>query len=149
MQESPPHKRFFLGCSSLHYATRRNISRCFALGASDVCLVVKTRHAPSRHCRDARGHTTTAMHDNEYTPPARARQMGGNRGRSRLEPDIHRRLQGRNRGSSTMGSGRPLRAALASSRRRPRHGTPSTPSKPSKPTIPLEKCASKRTSGRG
>ena len=26
---------------------------------------------PSRHCRDARvyGHTTTAMHDIEYTPP--------------------------------------------------------------------------------
>ena len=32
---------------------------------------VKTRHAPSRKCRDARvyGHTTTAMHDNEYTLP--------------------------------------------------------------------------------
>ena len=34
---------------------------------------VKTRHAPSWHCRDARvyDHTTTAMHDNEYTPPPR------------------------------------------------------------------------------
>ena len=33
---------------------------------------VKTRRAPSRHCRDARvyGHTTTAMHDNEYPPPS-------------------------------------------------------------------------------
>ncbi|CAM9691118.1 unnamed protein product, partial [Laminaria digitata] len=32
---------------------------------------VKTRRAPSRHCRDSRvfGHTTTAVHDNEYTPP--------------------------------------------------------------------------------
>ena len=32
---------------------------------------VKTRRAPSRHCRGARvyGHTTTTMHDNEYTPP--------------------------------------------------------------------------------
>ena len=32
---------------------------------------VKTRHAPSRHCRDARvyGHTTTAMHDIEYLSP--------------------------------------------------------------------------------
>ena len=32
---------------------------------------VKTRRAPSRHCRDARvySHTTTAVHDNEYTPP--------------------------------------------------------------------------------
>ena len=31
---------------------------------------VKTRRAPSRYCRDARvrGHTTTAMHDIEYTP---------------------------------------------------------------------------------
>ena len=33
---------------------------------------VKTRHAPSRHCRDARvyDHTTTAMHEIEYTPPS-------------------------------------------------------------------------------
>ena len=32
---------------------------------------VKTRRAPSRHRTDARadGHTTTAVHDNEYTPP--------------------------------------------------------------------------------
>ena len=32
---------------------------------------VKTRHAPSRHCRDARvyGHTTTAMHEIEYISP--------------------------------------------------------------------------------
>ena len=32
---------------------------------------VKTRRAPSRHCRNARvyGHTTTAMYDNEYTLP--------------------------------------------------------------------------------
>ena len=30
---------------------------------------VKTRYAPSQHCRDARvyGHTATAMHDNDYT----------------------------------------------------------------------------------
>ena len=30
---------------------------------------VKTRRPPSRHCRDARvyGHTTTAIHENEYT----------------------------------------------------------------------------------
>ena len=30
---------------------------------------VKSRRAPSRHCRDAKvyGHTTKAMHDNEYT----------------------------------------------------------------------------------
>ena len=32
---------------------------------------VQTRRAPSRYCRDTRvyGHTTTAMHGNEYTPP--------------------------------------------------------------------------------
>ena len=32
---------------------------------------MKTRHAPSRHCRHARvyGHTTTAMHDIEYISP--------------------------------------------------------------------------------
>ena len=32
---------------------------------------VKTGRAPPRHCRDARvyGHTTTAMYDNECTPP--------------------------------------------------------------------------------
>ena len=31
----------------------------------------ETRRTPSRHCRDAfvYGHTTTAMHDDEYTPP--------------------------------------------------------------------------------
>ena len=45
-------------------------------GASRLVLVmsawsVKTRRAPSGHCRDARvyGQTTTAMHDNEYYPP--------------------------------------------------------------------------------
>ena len=33
---------------------------------------VKTLRAPSRHCGDTRvyGHTTTAMHDSEYTPVA-------------------------------------------------------------------------------
>ena len=34
---------------------------------------VKTRRTPSRHCRGARvyGHTTTVVHDIEYTPPPR------------------------------------------------------------------------------
>ena len=47
-------------------------------GASRLVLAmsawsVKTRRAPSRRCRDARvyGHTTTAMHGNEYPPPPR------------------------------------------------------------------------------
>ena len=51
-----------------------NTSRRFALCASNVCAwSVKHRGAPSRRCRDARvyGHTTTAMHGNDYTlfPP--------------------------------------------------------------------------------
>ena len=46
------------------------------LGASRSVQVmsawsVKTRHAPSRHCRGVMvyGHTATAMHDIEYPPP--------------------------------------------------------------------------------
>ena len=49
-----------------------NTSRCFAIGASNVCLwLVKIRRAPSRHNRDARayGHTTTGMHQLS-TPPS-------------------------------------------------------------------------------
>ena len=70
MQESPPHKRCLVGFRSPCHSP--NNSRRFALGASDVFLV-KTRRAPSRHCRDARvyGHTTTAMHDMS-TPPRNA-----------------------------------------------------------------------------
>ena len=52
-------------------------------GASRLVLAmsawsVKTRCAPSRHCRDARvyDHATTAMHDNEHTP--RSAGEGGN-----------------------------------------------------------------------
>ena len=37
-QESSPHKRFFVGCSSL-FSRPASISRRFALGASNVCLV--------------------------------------------------------------------------------------------------------------
>ena len=74
MQESPPHKRLLLvGCSSrsmrLAEHTSRFASRLVLLAMS--IWSVKTPRAPSRHCRDARvyGHTTTTMHDNEYTPP--------------------------------------------------------------------------------
>ena len=72
MQEAPPHERFLGRVHQLTLdATRRNDSRCFALGASNVCLFRKTRRAPSRQCRDARvhGHTTTAMHDMGTPPP--------------------------------------------------------------------------------
>ena len=55
------------------HATRR-----IPHGASRLVLAmsawsVETRRAPSRHCRVARvyDHTTTAMHDDEYTPPSR------------------------------------------------------------------------------
>ena len=52
--------------------TRRNASR---LVQSIFSWWVKTRGAPSRHCRDARvcGHTTTAMHNMRTHPPPRAR----------------------------------------------------------------------------
>ena len=55
------------------HATRRTRPH----GASRLVLAmsawsVKTRRAPSRHRTDARvyGRTTTAMHDNQYNPPA-------------------------------------------------------------------------------
>ena len=50
MQESPPHKRLLVGCSSPFTRLAETPH-----GASRVVLV-KTRHAPSRHCRDARGY---------------------------------------------------------------------------------------------
>ena len=74
MQECPPHKRFLVGCRLTLLATRRTPhgASCLVLAMSDWS--VKTRRAPSRHCRDARvyGHTTTAMHDmSTHTPLAR------------------------------------------------------------------------------
>ena len=75
MQKNPLQKRFFVGCSSPYiyiYATRRTHL---------VSLRARCKHARSawsikpnvlsRHCRGATvyGHTTTAMNDNEYTPP--------------------------------------------------------------------------------
>ena len=69
MQESPAHKRFLVGC-------RPPFMRRTPHGASRLVLAmspwsVETGRAPSRHCRDARvyGPTTTAMLDDEYTPP--------------------------------------------------------------------------------
>ena len=54
------------------HATRRTPHRASqGLVQAMSAWSVKARHAPSRHCRDARvyGHTTTAMRDIEYTPP--------------------------------------------------------------------------------
>ena len=47
-----------------------NTSRRCAWCKQVSAWLVKTRRAPSRHCKDARvyGRTTTAMHDIEYTP---------------------------------------------------------------------------------
>ena len=64
---NPARKRF--SCSRMHagpdtlHATRPNTSRfaCFALGASNVCLVGEARRAPSRHCRDARIYCRSCM----------------------------------------------------------------------------------------
>ena len=72
MRENPPEKRFLVGCSSSRKRLAGHLTFCFALGASTMSpWSVKTRRAPPHHCRDARvyGHSTTAMHDIEYTPP--------------------------------------------------------------------------------
>ena len=72
IQDTPPLNRFLVGCSS---PFMRLVQHLTALRKAwcKKCLPgqPKTRSAPSRHCRDARvfGNTTTAMQDNEYTPP--------------------------------------------------------------------------------
>ena len=55
---------------SLH-ATRQTPHSASRLVQAMSDWSVKTRRAPPRHCRDARifGHTTTAMHEIEYTAP--------------------------------------------------------------------------------
>ena len=74
MQESSLHKRFLVGLMQLTlHATRRTPHGVARLVLAMSAWSVKTRRAPSRHCRDARvyGHATTAMHHNEYPhPPA-------------------------------------------------------------------------------
>ena len=65
-QETSPHTRFLVGCSSPFMRPHGASRLVLAVSAWSV----KTRRAPSRHCRDARrvhGHTTTAMHDSEFT----------------------------------------------------------------------------------
>ena len=53
------------------HATRRTPHDASRLVLATSAWSMKSRPAPSRHCRHARvyGRTTTAMHDNEYTPP--------------------------------------------------------------------------------
>ena len=55
--------------SALH-ATRRTPHGASRLVLAMSSWSVKTRRAPSGHCKDAKtyGHTPTATHDNEYTP---------------------------------------------------------------------------------
>ena len=59
------------------HATRRapHGASCLVLAMS--AWSVKTRRAPSRHCRDASvyGHTPTAMHDIEYPPLLHASEL--------------------------------------------------------------------------
>ena len=52
------------------HATRRTPHGASRLVLAMYAWLVTTGRAPSGHCRDAwvYGHTTTAMHDNEYTP---------------------------------------------------------------------------------
>ena len=53
------------------HATRRTPDGASRLVQVISAWFVNTRHAPSKHCKGAgvHGHTATAMHDNEYTPP--------------------------------------------------------------------------------
>ena len=71
MQESPPHKRFLAECFSPFMRLAEHLTGALRLVPAMSVWSVRTRRAPSRHCRDARvyGHTTTAAHDNGYTPP--------------------------------------------------------------------------------
>ena len=59
MQESPPRKRFLVGCSSPFHAINRTPHGALRLVQTMSTWSVKTRRAPSRHRRDARayGHT--------------------------------------------------------------------------------------------
>ena len=76
MQESPPHERLLVGCSSqptLH-ATRRTPHRASRLVQAMPAWLVKTRRAPSRHCSDARvlwsykyGHAAVQVVSTSYT----------------------------------------------------------------------------------
>ena len=71
MQEYPPHKAVRSGMQLTLLATRRTPHGASRLVQAMPAWSVKARRAPSRHW-DARvyGHTTTAMHDNEYPPSA-------------------------------------------------------------------------------
>ena len=55
------------------HATRRSPHGASRLVPAMYAWLVKTRHAPSRHCRDAGvyGHTTTAMQEYRVHPPLR------------------------------------------------------------------------------
>ena len=61
------------------HATRRTPPGASHLVLAMPARSVKTQRVPSIHCRDARvcGHTTTAMHDNEYTPILRRHDFTG------------------------------------------------------------------------
>ena len=69
---NPPQKRLLLLMQLVLHATRRTPRGASRSVQATFAWSVKIRRTPSRRCRDARVyvHTTTAMHDNEYTPPA-------------------------------------------------------------------------------
>ena len=70
-KKCPPQKRFFSRMQLDHHATRPRPQGASCLVQAMSVWSVKTRHAPSPHCRNARvyGHTTTAMHDMSTPPP--------------------------------------------------------------------------------
>ena len=72
VQENLPLYKAVLGRMQLTlHATRPTPHGASRLVQAMSAWSVKTRRAPSRYCSDVKvyGHTTTAMHDNEYPPP--------------------------------------------------------------------------------
>ena len=70
MQESPPQKRFLVGCSSPLMRLAQTPHGASHVVQAVSAWSVKTRRVPSRHCRDATvyGRVTTTMH-HMITPP--------------------------------------------------------------------------------
>ena len=77
---SPLHKRLLVGCSSPFMRLAKHLTANRAWCKQICAWAMKPRRAPSRGCRHARvyGHTTTAMHDNDYIfPRPRPREKHG------------------------------------------------------------------------
>ena len=73
LQERPPHKRFLVGCSSPFMRLAEHLTAIrVRLKQWLVVWSVKTKRAPSRHCRDGSMviRLRTAMHVMSTPPPS-------------------------------------------------------------------------------